>query len=151
MIELTFAKPVHLNRIANNIREIDAREIKAVTGQTAKEGLRASLRHADFALTAMLDDKPIAMMGVRTVSAIDQTGVPWFLGTDEVSDCVRDFVKYGPRVLKAMHTHCKYLENYVARENYKALRLLRFLGFEIDEQPYIMGGIEFKRFWRHVH
>ena len=146
-VRLVPASPAHVGRVANGLREIDRLEVEA-RGHSAKQSLRLALRASVWAATVFIDDRPHAMLGVTPVSIIADRGCPWFLGSDAVLDHARSFLTVGPVVIERMHRSFARLENSVSRDNTKAIRLLRRWGFDLAEEPHIVGGVEFLRFWR---
>lgn len=139
------AHPAHVARIANRMRAIDAAECRAV-GHTPKQALRSSLRASTFALTVLLDDRPVAMLGVTPFSVLEGIGSPWLLGTDEVLKGARQFLTVGPRVIIAMQREWPKLQNYVGAENRNALRVLYMLGFDVSPEVVLIGGMPMRLF-----
>lgn len=141
------AHPSHIARLANRMRALDVAECAAV-GHTPKQALRISLRSSTFALTVLRDGRPVAMLGVCPASVIRGLGAPWLLGTDEVKAGARVFLTVGPRVVKAMHREWPRLANYVGAENRDAIRVLRMLGFAVETEEVLIGGMPMRRFSR---
>lgn len=135
----------HVNRIANRMRPIDVAECRAC-GHSPKQALVTGLRHSTFALTILLDDRPVAMFGVAPGSVIEGVGVPWLLGTDEVLKGARQFLTVGPRVVKAMQREWPRLVNYVGAENRRAILTLKALQFDVSDEIVVIGGLEMRRF-----
>ena len=148
-IRLVPASPAHVGRIANRLREMDRIECEA-RGRSAKQSLRRALRASSWAITAFVDERPEAMFGISPVSTIEDRGCPWFLGTDEVFRHGRDMLTIGGSVVAQMHRHSGRLENSVATINEPAIRMLRRWGFTVDDAPFMVGGVEFVRFWREA-
>ena len=139
------AHPSHVARIANRMRAHDIAECAAV-GHSPKAALRSSLRASTFALTIMLDGRPVAMLGVTPVSAIEGLGAPWMLGTDEVLKGARQFLVFGPRIIQSMQREWPKLQNYVGAENWNAIRVLRALGFDVAGETVVIGGMAHRLF-----
>lgn len=146
-IELVGASPAHVGRIAYRLREIDRIEC-GVGGRDPKATLRLALRSSTWAVTALLDGVPHAMFGVSPVSLVEDRGSPWFLGSDEVYRHGRELLAWGPRAIGRMHASFRRLENSVSTGNRRAIRLLGRWGFTIERDPFVVGGVEFVRFWR---
>jgi len=127
------------------MRTIDAAECAAV-GHTPKQALRSSLKASTFALTVLLDDRPVAMLGVTPYSVLEGIGSPWLLGTDEVLKGARQFLTVGPRVVEAMQREWPRLENYVGAENRQAIRVLHMLQFDVSPEVVLIGGVAMKLF-----
>lgn len=144
-MRLVEADASHIPALAANMREADRIEIGAF-GRTPTTALRSGLAASVWALTALVDDEPHAMMGVAPVNVMDGLGVPWMLGSERIYDHARDLVKYGPGILAEMRVGFERLENMVHCENVRAIRFLRHFGFKLSESRETHGGIEFVRF-----
>jgi len=144
-VRIVLARPIHVNRIANRMRDIDRRECEAM-GQTPKQALRAALASSSRAWTALVDDQPEAMFGVVVRSALGGEAVPWFLGSDEVYRHGRELVMWGPAIISRLHDSSMTLRNLVSSENTKAIRLLRRWGFTVEDDEQEIGGVMFRAF-----
>lgn len=149
MIEVVQASPAHVGPIATRMRAADVRECAAF-GRSPRQALRTGLIGSTYCLTAKVDGSPHAMMGVSPISLVEGRGTPWMLGTDEIMRHGRELVAMGPRILSAMSASYRRLENHVSAENTAAIRLLRRWGFTVEDQPRLVGGLEFLPFWRTV-
>jgi len=149
-VRIVPARPVHINRIANNMREIDRRECEAV-GRTGKTALRSALATSIQSWTALVDERPEAMFGVVITSAMGGEAVPWFLGTDEVYRHGRELLMWGPGMISRMTDSRMTLRNLVSAENGQAIRLLRKWGFTVEEDEREIGGVMFKVFFKEPH
>ena len=147
MITFIPASPAHVGRIATRMREAD-REECAAFGRTPKEALRLGLRASVNAMTAVLDGRPEAMIGLTPVNALEGVGRPWMLATDAALHCARELITLGPPIIEAMHRRFTRLENYVSISNRRAIRMLEAWGFRIEEETMTFGGVEFRPFWR---
>lgn len=139
------ARPSHVARIAKRMRAVDQAECAAV-GSSPKAALRSGLRISTFALTVLCDDRPVAMLGVAPGNVMEGVGVPWLLATDEALKAGRQFATWGPKIVAAMCSEWPRLENYVGAENVRAIRVLRRLGFDLDRELVIVGGLKMRRF-----
>lgn len=139
------AHPRHINYLARRMREADVIEVEA-TGQAPKQSLRSSLRASTFAVTVTKEGRPVAMLGVAPVSLVEGKGAPWMLGTDEIKTGARQFVKWGPGLVKMMQQEFPRLENMVGSHNRPAIRVLMLLGFEVDDEIVHIRGVAFRRF-----
>ena len=129
------------------MRAIDRLECKA-RGRDPKAALRLALRPSPRAPTRLSYAVPHAMFGISPVSAIEDRGCPWFLGSDEVMRHGRDMLTIGRSAIERMHEHSARLENSVSVDNAPALRLLRRWGFTVSDRRFTIGGMDFVRFWR---
>lgn len=75
-------------------------------------------------------------------------GVPWMLCTDTLAQVPRRaMADVSARVVEAWHCEYCWLVNLVHRQNRRALRFLRWLGFVINETPTGPGGEFFIFTW----
>ena len=93
-MRLVEAAPEHIPFLAEHMRPADVVEC-AACGRDPLSALHNALRVSLWALTAIVDDEPHAMMGVASRSMMEAAGIPWMLGTERVYDHARDLVRYG--------------------------------------------------------
>lgn len=116
-------------------------------GRTPKQALREGISNS-FDPVSVLNEtgKPIAMFGVMSTSLVSGTGVPWFLGSDEVYRYPRDLLVTGEGVVAHWLTTFRKLENMVAVDNERAIRLLLKWGASFSDDIQIHRGVEFVSF-----
>lgn len=146
-VRLVPAEWRHINRVAANMRAIDAQECRAM-GREPKQALRAAFMTSEKAWTALVDGVPHAMFGVVVESLIDRIGTPWFLGTDEVYRHAREMIQWGPGILSRMGDSSRHLRNLVSTDNGRAIRLLKRWGFTVAVDEVIVRGVAFRSFER---
>lgn len=139
------ARLVHVGPIAVRMREADRRECVAM-GRNPRQALREGLQSSTICFTALVDARPEAMFGLVVYSALGGAGIPWMLGTDAIYDHPRQMLATGPRLLSLMLDSTPSLENVVAVENERAIRMLRRWGFSIGENLQVFGGVDFVTF-----
>lgn len=144
-MRLVPADASHIPFLSEHMRPADVRECGAV-GHSPHEALTNALRISLWALTAIVDDEPHAMMGVVSKNMMEGAGVPWMLGTERIYDHARDMIRHAPGILGEMHATFPTLENYVSADNERAVRFLRHVGFEICEHLSMVRGVPFVRF-----
>jgi hypothetical protein len=127
------------------MRDADRIEVGAL-GRSPEQALRAGLGASLWALTALVDEEPHAMIGVAPKNMMEGLGVPWMLGSESIYDHGRELVRYGPGIIAEMRRSFERLENIVHIENHRAIRFLRHFGWEISDEPVTIGGIDFVRF-----
>jgi hypothetical protein len=128
------------------MREMDRIEARAL-GRSPKEALRSGLRCSLDAITALdPEGKPQAMMGVVPISMMEGRATVWMLGSDAIYNHGRDLLTYGPLILERWLETFRRLENIVAVENVKAIRLLRHWGFVFGKSVEQHGGVAFLPF-----
>lgn len=144
-MRLVPADDAHIKPLASRMREADRIEVAAL-GRTPETALRNGLRGSLWALTALVDDEPHAMLGLVPVNAMVGEACPWMLGSEAIYDHGRDLLRYGPGIVAEMRRGFERLGNVVHTENHRALRFLRRLGFQISEEQEVHGGLTFVRF-----
>lgn len=127
------------------MRRADVVECVAL-GRTPKQALRGGLSSSIPCLTALVDGRPEAMLGLVVQSALGGEGIPWMLGSDAIYDHPREMIRTGSALVAAMLDSTPSLTNVVAGENIRAIRMLRRWGFSIGEDRQLFGGIEFLTF-----
>lgn len=148
-MRLVEADQSHISFLAEHMRPADVVECAAI-GRRPAPALAAALKSSLWALTAIVDDQPHAMMGVTSRSMVEGIGVPWMLGTERVYDHSRDLVRYAPAIIAEMHLTFDRLENLVSADNDRALRFLRHVGFEIYDPVIMVGGTAFVHFHKRA-
>jgi hypothetical protein len=146
---LVGAVPAHIPPLAASMREMDRIECEAM-GHSPAEALSIGLSRSMWALTALVDDEPVAMLGVAPRSMIEGVGVPWMLGSDAIYDGARELVTYGPGVIREMESIFPRLVNMVAASNTRAISFLRHWGWRISSNRVPVGGVDFVEFSNRV-
>lgn len=144
---LVEADASHIPYLAAHMRPADVAECAAM-GRRPESALVNAVKSSLWAVTAIVDDRPHAMLGVASRSMMGSVGVPWMLGTERVYDHARDLVRHAPAIIAEMHQTFDHLENMVAAGNNRAIRFLRHVGFEICDVPINVGGTAFVHFRR---
>jgi hypothetical protein len=150
VIELVPASITHVGPIASRMREWDVREAAAF-GHSPKQALRLGLTASLWSLTAQVDGRPEAMLGLCPASLIEGRGTPWMLGTDEVYRHGRALAAGWQPLIARMLVDCPLLENWVAAGNRRAITFLRHVGFEVGEDVREIGGVGMVRFSLDAH
>jgi hypothetical protein len=144
-VELIPASPAHIGSIANRMREWDVREAAAF-GHSPKQALRLGLSASLWAITAKVDGRPEAMLGVCPTSLIEGRGQPWMLATDMAYGQARAFAEGWRPIVARMQADFLRLENWVAAGNERAITFLRHVGFTIDADVDDVRGLPMRRF-----
>ena len=133
--------------LALHLRPGDRAEIAAI-GKEPRRVLRQSFRSSLYApRCAMVDGEVAAMWGIGG-DILSDIGAPWLM-TGTVCDRVPvTFLRVAKAELAAMLAVKRRLENFVAADYSKAIRLLEVLGFTL-EAPEPIGSKQaaFRRFW----
>jgi hypothetical protein len=129
------------------MREIDVRECEAL-GRSPKDALRNGLRASLSAFTALEGQTPLAMFGIVPAAIMGGSGRIWFLSVDRTFDYRRQMVSFGRFIVAEWLKDFERLENIVAVDNVKALRMLKAWGFSMGGERQVLRGVEFLPFWR---
>lgn len=133
--------------IAPRMRQQDVDELWASSRSTPVEALVMSLECSDFTFTGVINGRPECMFGLSIVSHVTGHGSPWFLGTDEILNHRRDFLRASVQWRDMFLARASDLRNCVDDRNEVSKRWLRWLGFELtDPVPMGYDGAMFRMF-----
>lgn len=136
----------HANELAGRVRQADVDEF-AAQDMTPWEVLKEGLTVSTLAWAGLRDGRVVCIFGIATPSILSGEGVPWMVGSEELDHCAYAFLRRSRMVVGHMLTLCEHLENYVDSRNTRAVRWLRWLGFQIHEPaPHGPHGVPFHRF-----
>ena len=140
-IEVVPATLAHACEMASvGLREADRIEVLRACGELPEEVLASALRKSRYALTALVDDAPVAMFGVTPRGLMGGAhGVIWLLGTDEAEKHWLRFGKISRGAVEFFRTQFDVLENFVDAENTTSINWLRWLGFTLAPEPVPFG------------
>lgn len=137
----------HGEYIAANMRQSDRREVYYLAAFTPLSAVRATLVCAVKSYTAMVDDVPALMWGISRRSFISSVGVPWLLGTPVAEEHQFKFGRDTLTYFNEMASLFPRMENYALAENKRALRWIKWAGFDTEEaKPVGPFGASFVRF-----
>lgn len=122
-----------------NARMQDRVEFECLRGLTVEQELRDSVARSVNPRAYVVNDRVVAMFG--DIKHDDRIGVPWLISTTEVAKHRRAFLVECDREVAAMRQRHQVLINYTDARYVKALRWLRWLGFQMHEAvPYGVNG-----------
>lgn len=139
-----------LDGMMHRLRDIDRREINAVTMRDPAVALCSAYMNALRCWTVFFRDEPVAMFGVTRQAMTSDTGTAWLLSTDKIELIPRTFVRHSREYVRAMfeRTIFNRLENWVHDENEVSKRWLQWCGFTIGAvEPYGYKRENFRKFW----
>ena len=138
-----------VRQLIGRMREDDQRESLAMSGQPADWCLMHGFKYSDLCWVGLRGDEPVCVFGVRRLSVLSDTGIPWLLGTDAVREVKTTFLALSKPYVQDMLAGYKRLENWVDARNKISIRWLRWCGFNIEALPKPIGtkGELFHRFW----
>lgn len=137
----------HAESLAPRLRAADLAEIEASTGGDPLDVLLVSIALSDAAWTWFIDGVPHMIGGVSPHPTDPTCGVPWAMGSDEVSNHKGELLAMlAGRQLWASERYTR-MENHVDARNKPALKFLRMAGFTIHPpEPFGVLGLPFHRF-----
>lgn len=113
--------------VAHYLREADIRELFAASGlQPLTVLLRCYSDDPEGCYTVFYDNKPVGMFGV--VRHMEDIGIPWLLGTDDLVQNRREFYKLSQEFLHKFQKQYKFLSNFIDKRNEVAINWLSHLG-----------------------
>lgn len=115
-------------------------------GRTPIQALTLGLKASVDCFTAIVDDKPEAMLGLVPKNVLEGEGQPWMLGTDAIYASPRGTMALSRMMLERWRDSLPRLTNLIAKKNDRAIRYLRRLGFGIGKEVTVIGGLEFVSF-----
>jgi hypothetical protein len=138
----------HAAYIASRMRKADMEEVAVSSGRGPFTALRESLKSSAQAFTGMVEDVPVCMFGVGVLDILGGVGSPWLLGTDLVEKNAMAFLRRSKVYVRQMTDTFPYLYNYVDARNTLSIKWLKWLGFEMADEPvpYGIWGMPFYYF-----
>ena len=128
------------------MREADRQEVWAINRFTAFNALTESVGRSVNVKTALVDNKVLAIFGIGTLTFLSRTAVPWVLTSNEVEKHRRMFLQYSKWWIEEVRKEYPLLVNIVDGRYIKALKWLKWLGFEIG--PALPLGVDGALFHR---
>lgn len=141
------ATEAHVEEMATRVRAADVEELWASGRKTPVEAMRLGIQVSTDAWAGLVDGEVMCVFGVAPYSMLTGTGVPWMVGSTLIDRHASRFAMRCRPVVNRMLDDYPHLVNYVDSRNRRAIRWLRWLGFEVGEpEPYGWQGIPFHRF-----
>lgn len=129
---LSWPTPKLVETLAADPNPKDVLEVSAVSGLSFKRALAISIGASPkpyFVLGPRRE--PLAAIGVAEFSLLDDTGVPWMLGSSAVPGHARALLSASRAWLTVQQARYSRLENAVDASYEEAIRWLSWLGFDI--------------------
>lgn len=134
MVEFRIPDKWDVPHIVAGMRQADVDECHALGVDSIPNALQDGLIFSSECWTITWNGKPVALFGVRPLND-DPTlkvGVPWMVGTNEVTKHQRAVISLAPRYIARMLRAYPRLTNRVHAENTRAIRWLRHVGFQLE-------------------
>ncbi len=114
------------------MRSHDYAELWELTRTGPEEAVRRSINMSQESYIGYWNGTPACVFGCFT-AYIGMVGVPWFLGTDEVTEHPVAFLRWARRYVTDMKARHTLLQNIVHSQNTPSVVFLTALGFELGE------------------
>lgn len=148
---IAMASPELLEQVAQHARQADVDELWASAKMTPIEALTSGHKWSTT-FVLLVEDTAVCAFGVVPISALSGIGAPWMVGTTLLDSCAVPFIRHCRTDLKAFFAQWSRLYNVVDARNMKAIRWLKWLGFEVlPATPYGPFGLPFHPFIMEVH
>lgn len=152
MIYLTPATETHIEQMLGRIRQADIDEFAAGYSLTPEAGMRTGIKVSSHCWAGMWRNRPIAIAGMHAASMVGDHAHPWMVATRDIErpEVLRPFLEVSRGVVRYMASIYPVMDNWVDARNRKAIRWLKWLGFEMGEpEPFGPQGLPFRHFiWR---
>lgn len=133
--------------LAPRLRAADIIEIDQASGRTPENALRRSVEVTDVPVAVTLDGQVELIFGVHTTSLMSRAGAPWLLGSDEVDNHPRRFLRASKEFVDVWRKDYTLLHNYVYHGHERSILWLKWLGFTLhDPEPFGPWGSMFHKF-----
>jgi hypothetical protein len=144
--------PNDLYSLACRLRDIDKRELAAVTEDDPYSNILYCSMQSDPCWVLIYYDDPVAIGGAAPHLEREGFGIPWFMATDEVdtNKAIRMWLaEHSKSLIAKLHERYRRLENYISAENKTTMTWLEWLGFQIGEAERLgRNGEMLRRIYR---
>lgn len=117
--------------LKDSLRLEDKIEIWSAYNQSPERSLLVSYMTSSLCWTTILNDKPIMMFGCVSHPELKDHANVWMLGSAEIFDIKKTFVKQSKIYIAKMLEHYEVLYNWVDNRYKKTLKWLQMVGAEI--------------------
>ena len=125
----------HVIHVADNMREIDVRELQAFRITNVRNRLMSSYLVSDLCWTLLCEDVPVAIGGAAQIPGADGVGSPWFLATPTLElPAIRLALAFrSMQAIRIIQERYARLENWILADNVRTQSWLRWLGFWVSD------------------
>lgn len=141
MSDVNFRKPTQcdIKFVATNMRAEDRVEVLATSNRSPLEALVRSVNISETSVTVLHGETPLAILGVYVPNLLGDTAAPWLLASDFALEHRREFLRLSRPYVRSILQRYSYLYNYVHVDNSLSIRWLKWIGFQIAEEPIQYG------------
>lgn len=136
-IHIEYSKPWHVRELAETMHQHTA-EMPVRLGITPKKALWRSYRKSLWCRTAFINGKIVAMWGIAG-ELFASVGKPWLILAPAADEHPFRVAFIYRQELKKMQEMFPILEDYVEETNEPAIRLMKLMGFKIDDEAITLG------------
>ena len=149
LIEIVPATIEHATHIAERLSEADKAEQWAGGYLRSEQAVQRAIKLSEIAMTGMVDGVPVALWGSIRQSMMFNIGSPWLFVAEMSSYQARHFIRHCREPIYQMAASYDKMQGYVDARHTRAIRWLKWAGFEFDEKPRPMGvqNMPFYRYW----
>jgi hypothetical protein len=130
------------------MRVADCRELRDLHGQTPDEAMEHLAASQGPVYSGRYDGRLVCMFGCVQPGLVGLTGIPWLLGTDELTVMGRYIARYTKSILhEDWRKRHRLLFNVVDARNTLAVSWLRRIGFTLAPAQKLPNGALAQAFW----
>lgn len=129
-VEIRASQPGDAAWVADRLRDADLAELIAAGLDDIEGVIQEGIDHSALCWTATADGRPLCVFGVREWEG---RGVPWLLGTAEMSAFKGAVIGLAPSYIAKMLEAFPVLINHVHAANAQAVRWIKRMGFALAE------------------
>lgn len=119
----------HLFMMADRIHEGNEAEAEALAGVPALELLNRSIETSKESWTVVVNETPVAIYGIGTVSKLTGCATPWLVCTEDIRTAGITFLRHFRRAVEGYKEKYKRLKCLIYHENTEVMRMMEWIGF----------------------
>ncbi|MCK5604942.1 hypothetical protein KAR91_23835 [Candidatus Pacearchaeota archaeon] len=123
----------HPYEIMGRMRATDYKEVYFASGMDPYAVMLKSWRSSSARWAIIVNGRVECVCGITTPEDLGDVGVPWLLGTNEVTKDILLFVRKTRECIRQMLNIKSQLANFVDKENTESVKWLKWMGFKILE------------------
>jgi hypothetical protein len=117
--------------LVGRLRQADKDELFATNGQDPDKTLVESWQASKYRRVMIYEKQVICAMGI--VEFNQDIGIPWLLGSDEISSAKRQFLKGVKEGIDFASSKYRYLINFIDIRQSSAIRYFTWMGCKFEE------------------
>lgn len=137
MVEIVPTEFSHVRAVANDMRELDQRELKLFLGKDPFEAMSFVQENSTECFTVVHKGVPSVIAGYNVTDVLFKVASPFMIATNYAERHPLLFARHSSTVVEKFGKH--YLRNWVLAKNYFAIKWLTWLGFYVHD-PQVCNG-----------